>query len=213
MYISIKLLEDSKTIQKSILKALLPQTINFMNKIVDEIKRELPIIVRDGIINSPEYTSILGGNLKYQFGLEDSVSKLNGLINIWTNNIDIKYIRPSISNGQIKSKISANMIRADYSDVLGTDYAKMNDTQRGYSLPWLQWLLLDGNQILISESIIVLGPNPNSRTGFAIMRPSQTGSWRVPSEFSGTSQDNWLTRTITDLSPQINNLLTRVLTV
>lgn len=213
MQLSITILENSKQIQDAMLKALLPQVSSFMHKVITTIKKELPEIVREAIFNSPEYTSILGGDLKYQFGLPDSSSKLNGLITIWTNNIDIEYVKPSISNGQIKSKFSASMIRADYSDVLGTDYAKMNDTQRGYSLPWLKWLLLDGNQILIEESVIVLGPNPNSRTGFAVMKPSATGFWRVPTEFAGTVQDNWLTRAINDSSPRINNLLNRALTV
>ncbi|NBX98090.1 hypothetical protein EBQ81_04485 [bacterium] len=213
MQISITILENSKQIQETMLRTLLPQVSSFMHKVITTIKKELPEIVQEVIFNSPEYTSILGGDLKYQFGLPDSASKLNGLINIWTNNINIEYVKPSISNGQIKSKFSASMIRADYSDVLGTDYAKMNDTQRGYSLPWLQWLLLDGNQILIEESVIVLGPNPNSRTGFAVMKPSRTGSWRVPSEFAGTIQDNWLTRAVNDASPKINNLLNRALTI
>lgn len=213
MNISISILENNQQIQDAMLKALLPQVINFMNKVVDTIKTELPTIVRNAITNSPEYNSILGGNLKYQFGIADSSSKLNGLINIWTNNINIEYIKPSISSGQIKSKLSAQMIKADYSDVLGTEYSNMTDTQRGYSLPWLQWLLLEGNQVIIPESVIVLGPNSNSRTGYAVMRPSKTGFWRVPPEFAGTSQDNWLTRAINDATPQINNLLNKALNV
>lgn len=211
MQISVKILENSKQIQDSMLKALLPQVVSYMNQVLDRIKKELPDIVRNSILNSPEYSSILAGDLRYQFGLADSSSKLNGLINIWTSNIDIEYIKPAISNGQIKSKLAAKMIRADYSDVLGTEYAQMTDTQRGYSLPWLKWLLLDGNQILIKDSVIVLGPNRNSRTGFAVMKPSGTGFWRVPSEFAGTSQDNWLTQAINDATPQINDLLNRAL--
>lgn len=211
MNISISIVETQKEIQNRILNALLPQVIVFMNKTINFIKKELPIITRNAIVNSPEYNSILAGDLRYQFGLPDSSSKLEGLINIWTNNINIEYIKPNISGGQIKSKIAANMIKADYSDVLGTEYAKMNDAQRGYSLPWLHWLLLDGNQALIKDSVIVLGPNRNSRTGFAVMKPSNAGIWRVPSEFSGTSQNNWLTRAINDAGPQINDLLNRAL--
>ena len=213
MNISFKILETNKQIQDSMLKALLPQTVSFMNKIENTLQKELPDLVRNAIANSAEYNSILGGDLRYQFGLEDSSTKLSGLINIWTNNINIEYVKPSISNGQIKSKLSASMIKADYSDVLGTEYAKMTDSQRGYTLPWLQWLLLDGNQILIEQHIIVLGPNNKSRTGFAIMKPSNTGFWRVPPTFAGTYQDNWLTRAINDAAPQINNLLNKVLTI
>lgn len=207
MNISLKILETQEQITKEILRNLLPQVTDYMDNSINIIKKELPEIIKLSILKSPEYDSILSGSLKYEFGIIDSSSKLNGLIEIWTKNIVTTYNKPSISGSQIKSKFSIQMIKADYSDVLGTDYATMVDTERGYSLPWLKWLLLDGNQIIIDNSSIVFGSNNFSRTGYAIMAPG--GSWRVPSFFSGTVDDNWITRSIVGASSEINDLLNK----
>lgn len=207
MQLSIKILETQEQIIKSVLSTLLPQISNYMDSRINIIKKELPEIIKIAIFKSAEYDSILSGSLKYEFGIIDSSSKLNGLIEIWTNNIFINYDKPSISGSQIKSKLIAQMIKADYSDVLGTDYANMIDTERGYSLPWLRWLLLEGNQTIIDNSSIVFGSNKFSRTGYAVMQPG--GSWKVPSSFAGTSGDNWITRAVIDASSDITNLLNR----
>ena len=83
----------------------------------------------------------------------------------------------------------------------------MIDSLRGYSLPWLQWLLLDGTKVLIDSHQVVIGPNLRSRTSMAIMRPGS--GWSVPNEFAGTQNNNWLTRAIDSSSDSINNLLKR----
>ena len=123
----------------------------------------------------------------------------------------IVYDVPKINGNTITSKFSISMIKADYSDVLGSDYAQMTDSVRGYSLPWLQWLLLDGTKILINNHQVVIGPNSRSRTSMAIMRPGS--GWSVPNEFAGTQSNNWLTRAIDSSSDSINNLLKRAFKV
>lgn len=115
-----------------------------------------------------------------------------------------------MSSVGIKSSFSANLIKSDFTDVLGADAALVQDNIRGYSLPWLEWLLLEGNRTIIPTQSVVIGPNPRSRTGMAIMRESTQG-WNVPSEFAGTINDNWITRAIDDAAQDVNNLLNRAL--
>lgn len=206
MKFSIKLLENNSEINNKILNALLPDIIKYMDSGINTVKKGLPEIIHQSIINTPEYNSLLNGELRYEFGIPDPGPKLAGLIEIWSGNIQYSYIKPSISGSQIKSLFSANTIRADYADVLYTDYALVIDSIRGYSLPWLEWLLLEGNKTIIDKYEVVLGSNKFSRTGKAIMKPSGK-SWKVPSVYSGTSSDNWITRAIDNASDQIDNLL------
>lgn len=207
MKISFTLLENNSEIYKKILEALLPDVASYMQDAISLVKKELPQIIMESILSTPEYTSIIGGKLRFDFGLVDGSSKIDGLLQIWTNNIMVVYDAPKINSNTIISKFSISMIKADYSDVLGSDYAQMTDNERGYSLPWLQWLLLDGTKILIDNHQVIIGPNPRSRTSMAIMRPGS--GWSVPNEFAGTQNDNWLTRAIDSSSDSINNLLKR----
>ena len=208
MKLSLKILENNKTIEQLALNALLPQIENYMTNGINTLKRELPEIVRAAIVNTPEYESIMNGKLKYEFGIPDPSSKLAGLLDIWSNNIQVQYMKPNITGSKIKGFFSANMVRIDFADVLYTDYALVIDNLRGYNLPWLEWLLLDGNQTIVSKHTVSIRPSIYSRTGNAVMIESNK-SWRVPAEFSGTISDNWITRALINIESTVEDLLQR----
>ena len=208
MRISLTLLENNADISNKILKALLPEVTKYMDSSINSVKLELPGIIRQSLINSPEYNSIMSGELRYEFGIPDPGAKLAGLLDIWCDNIQYTSMKPTIVSNKIKAIFTANTIRVDYADVLYTDYALVIDSTRGYSLPWLQWLLLEGNKTIIDKYEVIIGPNQYSRTGNALMKPSNR-SWKVPSTYAGTASDNWITRAIDSVTDNIDNLLNK----
>jgi hypothetical protein len=210
MNLSLKILETNQIIQKEILQALLPQVDIYMTRIMGNLKEKLPPIVSKAITNRPEYMSLVSGRLRLELGIPDASTKVSQLIQIWISNIQYTYKKPQISGGAIKSSFSASLIKNDFSDVTNTEAGSVQDNIRGYSLPWLEWLLLDGNRTIVPNQSVVIGPNNSSRTGMAIMRESP-GGWKVPAEFTGTINDNWITRAIEDAAPDINNLLNRIM--
>lgn len=212
MLFKVNLLESNKQIAQNILKALLPDTAKYLKDIIKYLQNNLPIVVKQAIINTPEYNSLLGGELQYELGIPDPSSKLAGLLDIWSTNIKINYSAPVISNSRIKGSFSANMIKVDFSDVLYSDYAIVYDNFRGYSLPWLEWLLLEGNKSIIKNHSVVFGPSKYSRTGYAIMKESSS-SWKVPSQYAGTISDNWITRALDNAESQINNTIEQAMQV
>lgn len=206
MNIQFKLIENNRALQNEVLKALLPEVSRFIDSGIAKVKSALPNIIRQAIINTPEYNSLLNGELKYEFGIANVDSKLSSLLTAWSTNIQYSYRSPSIKGSSIKGSFSANCIKVDFSDVLYTDYAAVVDTIRGYSLPWLEWLLLDGNKTIVKNYEVVVGPFSNSRTGLAVMKPSRK-AWRVPSQFSGTINDNWITRAIDTVESDILKMM------
>lgn len=208
MNINLKIIETDQQINKEILNALLPEITSFMNNGVNLIKRELPTLLQNAIMNTPEYSSILNGKLKYEFGIPDSSIKLNNLVDLWIENIKYPYMKPTIIGNKIKSSFEVNAVRVDFAEVLYSDDALVIDNIRGYNLPWLEWLLLEGNKTIISKQEVVIGPNKFSRTGNALMRDSNK-SWKVPSEFSGTVTNNWITRAVDGVEGNIQSLLDR----
>lgn len=212
MLFKIKVLESNKQIAQNILNALLPETAKYLKDVVKYLKTNLPPVVRSAIINTPEYEAILNGQLKYEFGIPDSSIKLAGLVDLWSKNIKINYSPPTISSNKIKGSFSANMIRVDFTDVLYTDYAVVYDSLRGYTLPWLEWLVLEGNKTIIKNQTVIFGPNKASRTGYAIMKDS-IQSWKVPSQYAGTISDNWITRAIDNASSDINSIIEQALKI
>lgn len=209
MLFSLKLIENDAIIINNILKALAPEVDKYFKKSISNLKNSLPSVINKSIVSSPEYASILSGSLKYNFGIPDPINKLAGLINIWSNNIQISYNSPTVIRNSIICNFSANMIKIDFSDVLYTDYASIIDNIRGYSLPWLEWLLLEGNKTIIKNQKIVFGPNKASRTGLAVMIDSTTSSWKVPSQYAGTLNDNWITRAIDSSASEIESVINK----
>jgi len=210
MKLSLKITESNKEISNRIIKTLIPQVHKYMIKNEKEIKSGLPVIIAKAIESSPEYSSILGGQLKYELGIPNSPAVLSSLIDIWINSLYVKYDPPRFVAGQIKSSLNISMIKADFSDVLGSSYAYVYDLKRKYTLPWLSWLLLEGQAPIIQGHKVVMGPNPASRTGMAIMS-EDSSSWSVPSKFAGTVSDNWITRSIYSYSGEISNFLKRTI--
>jgi hypothetical protein len=74
-------------------------------------------------------------------------------------------------------------------------------------LPWLEWLLLYGGKIIVRDYRVKMGSNNRSRTGMAVMVESSGSNWRVPTEFAGTSNNNWVTRAINKIDNKILDIL------
>lgn len=209
MKINFKLLESDKSISDKILRALLSDIKIFTNNSFNKIKKQLPQIIITSIKSAPEYFELINGNLRLELGIPDPNTKIAGLIDIWSKNILYNYNKPEIKNNKIKTSFSIEMIKADFSDVLGSDYAVVIDSLRGYTLPWLEWLLLDGSKSIVKNYEVIFGTNPYSRTGLAIMSPSSK-SWGISSTYSGTRSDNWITRSIDASEDQISNLFDEI---
>lgn len=208
MRLSLRLIDNNKDISNAILQALLTDVTRYFENGIYIIKNELPQIIKQSIINTPEYDSLLNGELRYEFGIPDPGIKLAGLLDIWSENIKYSYMKPTITGDKIKAIFSASTVRVDYADVLYSDYGLVTDAARGYTLPWLEWLLLEGNKTIIDKYEVIIGPNQYSRTGNALMKPSNK-SWRVPSTYAGTASDNWITRAIDSVTDDIENLLNK----
>lgn len=212
MKFKTRILETEKEIGQRIGNALIPEVRVYIARVQKRIKEQLPIVIQKVIVASPEYSSIIGGSLKYEFGIPNPSQKLAGLLSVWTNNIRVTFSPPVvISGGTIKSSLTVEMIKSDFSDVLETDYAFVNDQRRGYSLPWLRWLLLDGSYPLVKNHQVMLGSNPRSRTGMAVMVEEPSQSWSVPKRFAGTINDNWITRSLELSKDLINNSIIKAM--
>lgn len=207
MSISYKLDITESKLSKDILESFLSDiTKDFQTGII-QVKSALPKIVHDIVLSSPEYDSLVGGMLRYHFGIPDADDKIKAMIRIWSNNIQYNITYPKLSGNRIVGSFGAHAFKADFSDILGTDYAKVYDNAGGYSLPWLEWLVLDGSATLVPNHDVVLLATHRSRTGGALMM--RGSGWGVPSIYSGTIADNWITRAIAANNFKIEDLLQR----
>ena len=88
---------------------------------------------------------------------------------------------------------------------LGTGHTK---TKNGADLHWLDWLLMQGNKMIV----VGYHYEPESgrgRSGLGAM--DQGGAFRIPPEMAGVSTDNFITRAFSGKEKDIMNLFQRAL--
>ena len=210
MKFSLKLVDSDSAISKQILNALKKQAQATFNKSKQDINSALTSLVKKSIQAEPEYQQLLGGELKYQLGIPDA-SIVDQIVDIWSNNIKIINNKINSTSNGLRGGFSVNMIKSDYSDVLSSSAAKIQDSNTGSVVPWLEWLLLRGGDILIKDYEIQIGPNPRSRTGMAIMVSSKS-NYRLPAKFAGTESNNWVYRAISKIDDAtMQNIVKRAL--
>ena len=203
---SLHIKESDAKLSRDLLQALLPQVDAYFKKVFKKVSSKIENVIITAIKNAPEYQSLLSGQLKAEFGLPDSASRVDSIIDFWKH-IEVSHKDIQVSNGSsLKGGFSIKMIKSDFSDVIGSAAAVLT-TEKGDNLNWLEWLLLFGNQTIIKDYVVELGANPRSRTGMAIMKGVLSGKWRVPNEFSGTINNNWITRSIDSVEGEIDKLL------
>jgi hypothetical protein len=206
MKFSVSLLESDQQIRGLILDNLSQQISSSLQKSVNPLTQSMKAIITKALESQPEYQSLTSGQLRKEFGIAN-VNNVNIVINNLVNTLVVKVLPIKIINSGISGGISIEMIPSDtFGGALSDASAIVVDENKGYSLPWLEWLLLRGTDIIVRNYSVKLGPNPNSRSGDAIM-VSSSNNWRVPPEFVGTQRNNWTTRAIESAEDEIINTI------
>lgn len=201
MNINIKLLESDSQIRQSILSGLKPEVDALVSKSIPKIIPMIKDLFKEALMNEPEYSSLKSGRLKYEFGLPQEVD-VDDVVSIMSNTVNINLFQSKISNSGINIGIKIEVFEKSGEPAIDSPNAFVTDTKGGYSLPWLEWLLLKGTAPLVKNYSVILGPNKFSRTGMALMVESNK-NWRVPSEFAGSQSNNWASRALDKIEDKI----------
>ena len=203
MKANFKLLESDAEISKRISKQIADSLNSAVMGAVPTISSRIKSLVRNAIVSSPEYISLLGGVLQGELGVPSSGERLSRILDIWLKSMKISR-KPIRSVGsRISGGITVTMIRDDYGDVLGTAEASYT-TSKGRNIPWLEWLLIAGDKTLVADYIFTEDISTGiSRTGLGLMRQKNTGRWHVPREFAGTATNNFVTRALSRLEGEV----------
>jgi len=202
---TVELIQTDTFIQKGLNKQLLPLIDKLIKTASTKAKSGIQRLLRSAILRQPEVESVLGGQLRLEFGLPDGSRRIDDILNTWISNVELKTNISSIKRGRIVAGFSIFAIKSDYSDVLNLSSAVLT-TEKGQALPWLNWLLLEGDRVIVRDYNISFSPQFSnaSRTGGAVMIEDDGGRWRVPPEFSGVQGNNFVTRALDEIESSIS---------
>lgn len=208
MQIGLKLLTTQREMKTLILQALVDELKRPLRIAVPHIKSRLKELISISIHSSPEFQSLIGGRLQAELGVPDVYSRLSDMLDIWLNTINVIPSPPAIVGNHIEGGIKIDAIDASFSDVLSLPSASYT-TKEGETIPWLSWLMEAGHQFLVRGYKVSFEPQglANSRTGLAVMTVAPDNAWRVPKEYAGTIDNNFITRAVQNIEPRLADII------
>ncbi len=206
---SVKITDPPQIIEQRI-RDVIVDKINIASKIaVKRIKPKLHELLRNGIYNSPEVKSLFGGELQAELGPEDSAVKstIDFIVQQLIDTIDID-IKPFASfGGSMRGSITISLFPTNLIDNVIAFSASTYNTRKGVKIPWAEWLLTLGDKIIVRSYTVDFLHTRGSRTGLATMVKSKRRGWRVPTQYSGTRNNNFISRALDDVVLFLNVLL------
>lgn len=198
----------------------------FQRKIRDAIRDDLNIAlpkIRRGVeddfaekilkkiyVNSPEYDALLNGPLNQHFGFRRGTEAaiLDGILSFLQNAIKVRFKRVAFRGSTMIGGLKLTL-EFDYDAITNLKDAILQSTRSKRVIPWLKWLVEEGDKIIIKNWKIVFGSFKRSASGNAVMVYQPGAAWRVPPAFSGTVGANWFTRMFNDNKKFIEDVFAR----
>ena len=196
-------------VEKMMLNAVRDILNKGLPRVAPLVEKDLKFNISRIFTKSREYESLLNGPLNAHFGLESGseAGRLDDIISILAGSVRVSSVRVAVRGRALTGGLKISMFTGDFSDIVGIQSAFTYN--KGVPLPWLEWLLLRGDEIIIADYQIDFASHPNSRSGEAIMVFNPSGVWRVPPGVSGTESKNWITRAVDQSMDFIIQLTTK----
>lgn len=201
---------DDKFVKKTN-KAIADELNRRIRKNKKRIENEIKSLIGGWIKSTPEMSSLtqegVFGSLNAQFGLypgqgESAVQSIIGAI-IGSVSVVVNTVQPKMNRSIIEFKIQP----IAFENLLSLPDANVVQSSNGKVLPWLDWLLNLGNTVIVGGYTYV--PESLGRSGGGTMNPG--AGWRVPPQYAGTQNNNFITRALSGREKQINPILKRIL--
>lgn len=213
---SIIIKTKTSEIEKKIQNAFYRHMYNELFKISQDIKKDIIEFNISLWKSSPTYQSLISGQLNHEFGFpigtaQSSVdyiltrlARSTGVVPKLprrVNSENKRVVSFRIFNKSIKSEtFAADEANINTGKTTGSDFAsdfgEYGATEVRKTLPWLKWLLYDGNSYLVYNYEYLDVVSDRSRSGRGIMVYEKGSAWRVPPEYSGTKESNWITKAL-----------------
>jgi hypothetical protein len=165
---------------------------------------------RSWLESQPEIDSLkktgIPNSLGSLFGLTSDMPSraVAAILDAVVSSIDLRVGR---ANKYLKTNIELVFQRADFVNLLSLPEGFVI-TEKGEDLHWLDWLLTKGDTIIIS-GYTYKAETGRGRSGGGFMK--EGGAFRVPPEYSGTLENNFVVRAFEGREKEINAILSELL--
>lgn len=201
------LLEDNRVVFSRIKKAIAQEFNKRIQRNITKIEDDIKKVVKELISNCAEIKSIQSGSLRADFGIPADQNPAHNIVSAIVNSVEVEHelIVPKSSGKKFTGGLTVNIQPKDVANLLALSGVTVT-TAKGTNLPWLEWLLTLGDKIIITGYHVDY-KSGTGRSGRGTMADGDT--FRVNPSFSGTTDNNFITRALRGSENRIKNILKR----
>jgi len=203
--LDIKIKENLRVIERRISKAMTTEFNNRIQNGLEKISRDIKKLVKELITDSSEIKSLKGGVLKGDFGIPTGEDPTGAIIDAIVNSVDVVHTIVASGGRGFTGGVTINIQPTHFSNLTSLPGVKVI-TKKGAVLPWLEWLLTLGDKIIITEHHVEYKKGAG-RSGLASMTTG--GTFRVNPSFSGTVENNFISRAFQGSENRIASIIKR----
>lgn len=204
--LKVRVVGGARGFGKGIIDGLLKDLTQAIKRAESSIVRRVRTIIFNRLVNSPEVVALRDfGGLGGEIGVPNIEQRMQRIIQIWVKSTKVKFTPFRKVGTRVTGGFTITAVNSSFKDVLSAPDAKFV-TEHADILPWLEWLLLEGNRGIVQGYTIGIAPR-RSRTGNFVMSQVEGDAWHVPPEFSGTLNNNFVTRALDGVNEQIEKIL------
>jgi len=199
---------DDKKFRKKVLDNVRRSYRSTYPKIRNSLKTFLTEQLKTEFYANKTVDSISNGILKGELGLTTPEANLEAILQKMISTINITVSAPADLKTIMSIRLEA--VRDDFQDLLALGAAtqdwtdRQNKEVRGEPLPWLEWLLLEGNNVIVADFRVTHKKGLGRSGELAIMEPVDGSFWRVPPSYQGTITDNFILDIVVKVKKEMN---------
>lgn len=211
--------ENINSIKKKMEEAFADIANPVLLKATPKIEYSLRLIIRSILLESNTYDQLINGDLRHEIGIPDgeATNRLRMIIAELINDIRVSFKPIKKKGANFSGGYQVYIIKEDFKRVINTPEAQIV-TDKGQTLRWLEWMLFEGDKIILTDFVVKFGDFEASRSGGAIMVSTKrdpvknwTGmqelGWAIPKEHSGVKDNNWISRQLYENVERILDML------
>lgn len=196
MDFSIDLIDSDSKIRSMIIDEMVKYINSKAKSAIPNIVLELSVLIenelRKTLVYKETQVGVLNALLGFKKGKERNI--MDGIIAVIAKEIKVLFTPFKNNRGLfIDGGYEVYMIDSEFKKALSHSLAFT--LNKGDKLPWLEWLIKEGDKIIIKKHKVVIKPTTYGRSKEALMVESNLGpGWRIPSQFTGVENLNWITK-------------------
>ena len=204
--VTAKVIENDKLLMQRITQAISKELSMAAKKALGGLQTKIEEMVYFWIEQQPEIASLQGGLLQGDFGIPEGQEGaiVQEILFAVSQSIELGFAG---FDKNLKGKLLIHVQPTSFENVLSVVHPVV--TKKGTLIPWLKWLLFSGDAVVVLNYHVdyLSGSDAaGSRSGTgAVMKSGDV--FRVRPEFSGTRDNNFITRAFADKDGQIGRLL------